>query len=286
MDFSRIPEHLNPVLFSIGLVEIHWYGLMYVAAFVATYYLALHRIKTEKIEYTKEIILDFLVWVMVGILTGGRLGYVLFYNLSDFLSDPWTIALPFTLSGGFRYTGLYGMSYHGGVIGALLAALFFCRKRKIKFWKLVDFFCPIIPLGYTFGRLGNFINGELWGRVTRVPWGMYFPLDSTHQLRHPSQLYEAFFEGIVLFIILWNLRKKSPFDGFLFSVYLMGYGTIRFFIEFFREPDPQLGFIWGPFTMGQVLCFLMVLGGLFIFYRRKQKSLLESVDGGCQQVPF
>ena len=128
--------------------------------------------------------------------------------------------------------------------------------------------CPAIPLGYTFGRLGNFINGELYGRVTTVPWGMYFPLDPTHQLRHPSQLYEAFFEGILLFIILWSLRETKFFDGFLFSLYLIGYGLVRIFIEFVREPDSQLGFILGSFTMGQILCICMILGGILIMMRR------------------
>ena len=272
LDYSHIPQHLNAVLFSIGPIEVRWYGLMYVVAFSVVYSLALYRIKTERFAYTKEIIADFMFWAIIGILVGGRFGYVLFYNLPIFLSDPLRIVLPFTLSGGFQYTGIFGMSYHGGAIGLLFVTLLFCRSRKLNFWQLVDFFCPIIPLGYTFGRLGNFINGELWGRVTSMPWGMYFPLDSTNQLRHPSQLYEAFFEGIVLFVILWNLRKKSRFDGFLLSAYLIGYGAIRFFIEFFREPDPQLGFVAGPFTMGQLLCFVMILGGLFLFFQRKQKG--------------
>jgi len=253
-------------------MEVRWYGLMYMVAFSVVYSLALYRIKTEKFAYAKEVIADFMFWAIIGILVGGRLGYVLFYNLPVFLSDPLSIVLPFTISDGFRYTGIFGMSYHGGAIGLLLATLLFCRSRKLNFWQMVDFFCPIIPLGYIFGRLGNFINGELWGRVTSMPWGMYFPLDSTNQLRHPSQLYEAFFEGIVLFVILWNLRKKSRFHGFLLSAYLIGYGAIRFFIEFFREPDPQLGFFAGPFTMGQALCFVMILGGIIVFYQRKQKG--------------
>jgi phosphatidylglycerol:prolipoprotein diacylglycerol transferase len=130
-----------------------------------------------------------------------------------------------------------------------------------------DFVVPAIPLGYAFGRLGNFINGELYGRVTSVTWGMYFPLDPAHHLRHPSQLYEAFFEGIILFIVFWSLRKRVQFPGALFSLYLIGYGVIRFFLEFFREPDQQLGFILGPFTMGQILCFVMILCGLIIFQR-------------------
>jgi phosphatidylglycerol:prolipoprotein diacylglycerol transferase len=164
------------------------------------------------------------------------------------------------------------MSYHGGVIGVILVSIFFCHKYRINFWNFADLLCPAIPLGYTFGRIGNFINGELYGRVTAVPWGMYFPLDPMHQLRHPSQLYEVFFEGIFLFVILWSLRKMKCFDGFFFSLYLIGYGLVRFFIEFVREPDPQLGFILGPFTMGQILCIFMILGGIFIMLIRRSHS--------------
>ncbi|NTW17902.1 MAG: prolipoprotein diacylglyceryl transferase, partial [Syntrophaceae bacterium] len=141
------------------------------------------------------------------------------------------------------------------------------------FWSFADLICPAVPLGYTFGRIGNFINGELYGRVTGMPWGMYFPLDFTHQLRHPSQLYEAFFEGIFLFIILWSIRKKKPFDGFLLATYLTGYGFVRFVIEYFREPDPNHGLIWGVLSMGQILCLLMMLTGACIYLlRRKQKT--------------
>jgi phosphatidylglycerol:prolipoprotein diacylglycerol transferase len=148
----------------------------------------------------------------------------------------------------------------------------FCRKHQIDFWRFADLFCPAIPLGYTFGRIGNFINGELYGRVTSVPWGMYFPLDYTNQLRHPSQLYEAFFEGIVLFVILWSIRKKVAFDGALFGLYFIGYGAVRFIIEFFREPDTQIGLIWGILSMGQMLCVLMMLAGAGVFLFRWGRS--------------
>jgi phosphatidylglycerol:prolipoprotein diacylglycerol transferase len=167
------------------------------------------------------------------------------------------------------------MSYHGGVIGVILVSILFCRKYRMNFWHLSDLLCPAIPLGYTFGRLGNFINGELYGRVTTVPWGMYFPLDSTHQLRHPSQLYEAFFEGIFLFLILWSLRKTKVFDGFLFCLYLIGYGIVRFFIEFVREPDSQMGFVFSSFTMGQILCVCMILIGVFILISRTNRMMIE-----------
>jgi phosphatidylglycerol:prolipoprotein diacylglycerol transferase len=211
-----------------------------------------------------------LLWTILGLIVGARLGYVLFYNFSYYLSHPLEILLPFEFSGGIRFVGISGMSYHGGAIGVLLATLIFCRKRAISFWNILELFSPAVPLGYTFGRIGNFINGELYGRRTDVPWGMYFPLDSLHQLRHPSQLYEAFFEGLVLFAILWSIRRRSPFDGFLFAAYLFGYGFVRFFIEFFREPDVQLGLIFGGvFTMGQALCLLMMAAGVLIYFFRR-----------------
>jgi phosphatidylglycerol---prolipoprotein diacylglyceryl transferase len=161
------------------------------------------------------------------------------------------------------------MSYHGGLIGIIIISIFFCRKYKIKYWNFGDLLCPAIPLGYTFGRLGNFINGELYGRVTDVPWGMYFPLDPQKSLRHPSQLYEALFEGIFLFVLLWSLRKKKHFDGFLLGIYICGYGAVRFIIEFFREPDYQLGFVLGPLSMGQILCMLMIMAGITILLWRR-----------------
>ncbi len=205
-------------------------------------------------------------------MIGGRLGYVIFYNLKYYIAHPIEIILPFSLTNGFHFTGIAGMSYHGGLIGVLLATIIFCYRNKINLWRFADLLVPAVPLGYTFGRLGNFINGELYGRVTTMPWGMYFPLDSTRQLRHPSQLYEAFFEGLFLFFVLWSMRKKKLFEGFLLSLYLIGYGLVRFLIEFVREPDPQLGVIVGSLTMGQILCLSMILGGIGIFYIRKGKK--------------
>jgi phosphatidylglycerol:prolipoprotein diacylglycerol transferase len=160
------------------------------------------------------------------------------------------------------------MSYHGGAIAVLIATIIFCRRRRIDFWRFADLFSSAIPLGYTFGRFGNFINGELYGRATDVPWGMVFPLDPLRLLRHPSQLYEAFFEGIVVFAVLWMVRKRFSFTGALFALYIMGYGAVRFFIEFFRQPDAQLGFVLGPFSMGQLLCLLMIAAGAAIYVIR------------------
>lgn len=273
--WNNIPKHIDPNIVEIGSFQLRYYGLMYVVAFAIVYLLALYRVKNEKYEIPKETLQNYFVWAIIGVIVGGRLGYVLFYNFEYFIAKPLEMICPFDISNGFQYVGISGMSYHGGVIGVILVSILFCRKYRMKFWHLADFLCPAIPLGYTFGRLGNFINGELYGRVTSVPWGMYFPLDPTHQLRHPSQLYEAFFEGIFLFLILWILRKTKVFDGFFFCLYLIGYGIVRFFIEFVREPDSQLGFVFGSFTMGQILCVCMVFIGVFILISRTNRMMIE-----------
>lgn len=267
--WQHIPEHINPNILTIGSFQLRYYGLMYVLGFATVYLLIMHRLKNESIGISKEIIKNYFFWVIFAVLMGGRLGYVLFYNLKYYLKNPLEIILPFELNLGFRYTGIYGMSYHGALIAAILASIIFCRKYKIDFWHLSDLFSPAIPLGYTFGRLGNFINGELYGRITNFSLGMYFPLDPLHQLRHPSQLYEAFFEGIFLFLILWSIRKKKFMEGCLFSFYIIGYGFFRFLVEFFREPDPQIGFILGIFSMGQVFCSIMVVVGIGILITKK-----------------
>ena len=267
--WQHIPENINPVIVHIGQFQLRYYGLMYVVAFFIVYLLVMYRIKNENFNFSRDIIQSFFLWVVVGLMIGARLGYVIFYNLKYYLGNPLEIILPFSFSNGFHYTGIGGMSYHGGLLGIVLAAVIFCVRNRVSFWVFSELFTPAIPLGYTFGRLGNFINGELYGRITDMPWGMYFPLAPTFQLRHPSQLYEAFFEGIFLFLVLWSIRKKSPFNGFLLSLYLIGYGLVRFFIEFVRQPDPQLGFVLGPFTMGQILCFLMISAGTALLLIKK-----------------
>jgi phosphatidylglycerol:prolipoprotein diacylglycerol transferase len=271
--WSHLSEHISPVAFRIGSIQVHYYGLMYFLAFLTVYLLVLYRLKNEDTGFKKESIDNYFLWVIIALLIGGRIGYVLFYNLFYYLKHPLEIILPFDINNGFRYIGLYGMSYHGALIGIVAASVFFCRKYKLNFWLLTDLLIPAVPLGYTFGRLGNFINGELYGRVTRVPWGMYFPLDSSHQLRHPSQLYEALFEGVFLFVILWSVRKKIRIPGGIFSLYLIGYGVIRFFLEFFRQPDQQLGFVVGYLTMGQILCLIMAIGGLILLIKQHKFNL-------------
>lgn len=269
--WQHLPFHIDPALFKIGSFQLRYYSLMYLVAFAVVYFLTIYRVKNEHYDYSTESIQDYLVWAMLALILGGRFGYALIYNFSYYMRHPLEIILPFDFSNGLRFIGLSGMSYHGGLIGVVIATVLFCRKRKIDLWKFVDLLCPTIPLGYTFGRIGNFMNGELYGRTTTVPWGMYFPMDTTHSLRHPSQLYEAFFEGIILFIILWSIRKNKK-GGLLLGIYIFGYGLVRFFIEFFREPDYQLGFVVGFMSMGQILCLLMMIAGAGIIAWRSFES--------------
>lgn len=269
--WQHIPEHIKPYIIQIGQFQVRYYGLMYIVAFSVVYVLSFHRMKTEDYDYPKTAVENYFVWAILGLMLGARLGYVLFYNLDYYMTYPLEIFLPFSLSGGFHFTGLAGMSYHGGLIGVITSTVLFCNKYKIEFWRFADFLIPSIPLGYAFGRIGNFINGELYGRATNMPWGMYFPLDMSGQLRHPSQLYEAIFEGILLFIILWSIRRKKVFDGFILSLYIIGYGTVRFFIEFFREPDPQIGYLFGIITLGQILCLCMIFAGMCLYFFRRNR---------------
>ncbi|MCK9229503.1 MAG: prolipoprotein diacylglyceryl transferase [Syntrophales bacterium] len=271
--WQNLPASIDPVLISVGSFQLRYYSLMYLAAFLCTYLLVMYRLRTERYGYSKETIQDFFIWAIVGLLVGARLGYVLFYDVSYFAVRPLEIVLPFTWSGGFRFTGISGLSYHGGALGVFLATFFFCRRRKVRFFRFMDLIVSAVPLGYTFGRVGNFINGELYGRVTTVPWGMYFPADVTKSLRHPSQLYEAFFEGLLLFALLWSVRKRDWKEGSILALYVAGYGTVRFFIEFFREADAHLGLLFGFLTMGQVLCLVMVAGAtVWILICKRQKT--------------
>jgi phosphatidylglycerol:prolipoprotein diacylglycerol transferase len=270
MDFltfwQTLPLHMDPVIFRIGSFRLQWYGLMYLVAFGITYRLARYRTRTEpgRFPYDEEFLKNLLTYGFLGVLIGGRLGYVLFYNLPYYAGHPFEIILPFRSGpNGWHFSGISGMSYHGGLTGCILSCAWFCRKFKADFWNLADLFFPAVPLGYTFGRIANFINGELWGRTTTSAIGMHFPDAPGFGLRHPSQLYEAFFEGLVLFAILWSLRKRRFPKGSFAGLYLIGYGFFRFFIEFFREPDAQLGLVFfGKFSMGQALCTAMILVGL------------------------
>jgi phosphatidylglycerol:prolipoprotein diacylglycerol transferase len=269
--WQHIPEHLDPVLIEIGFFKLQYYGLMYLVAFGLTYLLVLYRIRHERgFSITAAQVESLTTAMIVGVILGGRLGYVLFYNLAYYARHPLEIFLPFSFSGGIHFTGISGMSYHGGLIGVIVAAVVYGRRSGIGFREIADLYAPAVPLGYTFGRIGNFINGELYGRVTDLPVGMIFPAAPTPELRHPSQLYEAFFEGIVCFLVLWLARKRIQTRGAMLALYLVSYGTVRFFVEFFRQPDAHLGFVLFRFSAGQLLCALMILagGGFYLFLKK------------------
>ena len=264
--WQHLPENIDPVIFGIGWFKLQYYGMMYVVAFGLTYFLVMYRLKREdRFEVSTEQAKDLLLNMLLGLIIGARLGYVIFYQFSYYIGRPLEIFLPFSFGNGITFTGISGMSYHGGLIGVLFAAWLYIHKHGLSYRAMCDLIAPVAPLGYTFGRLGNFINGELYGRMTSSPIGMYFPLSPERTLRHPSQLYEAFFEGIFLFAVLWSIRKKNLPQGSLLAIYLMGYGVVRFFIEYFREPDAHLGFVLFSFSMGQILCLLMINTGLLLY---------------------
>jgi phosphatidylglycerol:prolipoprotein diacylglycerol transferase len=269
--WQNLPSHMDPVIFQIGSFRLQYYGLMYLVAFGFAYFLAAYRLKHEKRwTISTEDLQGLLTAMIIGLILGARIGYVLIYNFNYYLQHPLEIFLPFSFENGFRFTGISGMSYHGGLLGTILCCGWYIRKNQYSFRHMADLLIPGIPAGYTFGRLGNFINGELWGRVTTASIGMNFPNAPGNALRHPSQLYEAFGEGIFLFIVLWLLKNRIKIPGAMLAIYLMGYGVIRFIIEYFREPDVQLGFVLFSFSMGQILCSLMILAGigLLLFYAR------------------
>lgn len=259
---------INPILVALGPLQIRWYGLMYVLGFGAAYWLVLLQAKRLEWKQLLAHVDNLNLALIAGVILGGRLGYVALYNPSYYLQHP--LQIPATWSGG--------MSFHGGCIGALLAGYLYCRRSKLDFWKATDLYITTVPIGLFFGRLGNFINGELYGRITTVSWGMVFP-DGGPLPRHPSQLYEAALEGIVLFFLLWCLRAQPwrsgqtawP-HGSLLALFLSGYGCCRFIVEFFREPDTQLGFVVLNITMGQILCVLMILAGVGVWIGRKHSA--------------
>ena len=269
--WQHLPENISPVIFEVGFFRLQYYGLMYLVAFGVTYALVLYRIKHEsRFDISKDQVKELSLSIILGLMIGARLGYVFFYNFLYYLKHPLEIILPFSYSNGFTFTGISGMSYHGGLIGVLLGAWLYVRKSDVTFREILDLYAPVVPLGYTFGRLGNFINGELFGRVTSSSIGMYFPLSQSIERRHPSQLYEAFFEGIFLFCVLWGIRKRKLPSGAIFAFYLAGYGAVRFVIEYFREPDSHLGFVVGPLSMGQILCSLMILAAILLYFYLRQ----------------
>lgn len=254
--------NIDPILFELGPIRVGWYGLMYVFGFLASYLLVRDQMKKKDFGVSKLEVENLYFYLILGLIIGARFGYVLFYDLKMYLSDP--------LEAFAIWHG--GMSFHGGLIGVLLVGILFSWKNKKSFWKIADLFIVTAPIGLGLGRIGNFINGELYGRVTRVPWAMIFRTDRDLLPRHPSQLYESALEGGVLFLFLWFLKdKKLPIGG-LFAVFLSLYGVFRFLAEFFREPDPQIGFILGWVTMGQILSSFMIVGGVILFLYLKKRT--------------
>ncbi|HHB91661.1 MAG TPA: prolipoprotein diacylglyceryl transferase [Thioploca sp.] len=251
---------IDPILLQIGPLKIHWYGIMYLAGFSMAWWLGNKRLQHNEI-FTSEQLSDLIFYSAVGIVLGGRLGYILFYNLDNYIEEPLNMLK--------IWQG--GMSFHGGFVGVLVAVWLYARKLNLPFFQVTDFIAPLIPFGLGAGRIGNFINGELWGRHTDVPWGMVFSkVDNIP--RHPSQLYQAVLEGLVLFIILWIFSKRPRPIMAVSGLFLVCYGLFRFLIEFVREPDHGLGFIaFDWMTMGQILTIPMLIAGvtlIILAYRR------------------
>ena len=257
---------IDPIIFSVGPLHVRWYGMMYVLGFFATIMLVKYQIKKFGFKEFEKDFENLNLVLIISLVLGGRLGYVLFYNFSYYLQHPAQILA----------TWQGGMSFHGGFLGLILGAVIFCRKKGLDFWRVADMYAVTIPIGLGLGRLGNFINAELYGRVTNVAWGMIFPGGGPLP-RHPSQLYEAFLEGVVLFCILWILKDKqkpphSWAHGSMLAIFLILYGIFRIIVEFFREPDAHIGFLAGGMTMGQLLSSLMIVGGIVLFQIRKKQA--------------
>lgn len=319
-NYISFPAWLNPEIVS-GL-PLRWYGLMYLVAFYLTYRLLRVRIAERGLGTDKDTVLNLFFWGIIGVLIGGRLLSVIVYDpTGHYLRNPLQIIMPFVRQDGrLRFTGLQGMAYHGGLAGAMIAVALYCRAKRLPVAEWMDMIATCTPIGYGFGRLGNFINGELYGRVTSVPWGVVFPnalrfpasegwvrdlaarsgieIGSEEVLvnlaRHPSQLYEAALEGLVLFGVLWFvLRKRAPFPGALFSAYLIGYGAVRFAVEYVRQPDPGLDFpimlvqVANPsessllnFTIGQILCAIMIIAGVLALFVCSHRTTRSESDPG------
>ncbi|MBO9125014.1 MULTISPECIES: prolipoprotein diacylglyceryl transferase [unclassified Rhizobium] len=268
--------NIDPIAFAIGPVAIHWYGLAYVAGIMIGWYYARLIAANDSLwpgnvsPITKAQLDDFVVWVALGVVLGGRIGYILFYDMPAIIESP------------IRAIQIWngGMSFHGGLTGTTIAMIIFAKRNKIPLWNLFDIVAAVVPVGLFFGRIANFINGELWGRLTDVPWAVVFPTGGPFA-RHPSQLYEAGLEGIVLVLALAALiygMKALKTPGFVAGVFVCGYALSRIFVEFFREPDAQLGYLLGTnwLTMGMVLSSPMILLGLWAMIRARRQAALQS----------
>ncbi|HCI02418.1 MAG: prolipoprotein diacylglyceryl transferase [Oceanospirillaceae bacterium] len=248
--------NIDPIALQLGPISIHWYGIMYMLAFVSAWWLAMRRASIA--GFSKEQVSDIIFYGAIGVVLGGRIGYILFYQFGAFIKEPSMILRV--------WEG--GMSFHGGLIGVILAVIFCARRQQRSFASIMDFVAPIVPLGLGAGRLGNFIGGELWGRPTELPWGMVFP--HVDQLaRHPSQLYQFALEGIFLFILVWLYSAKPRANLQVSGMFLLGYGGQRLVVEFARQPDAHLNFIaFGWLTQGQLLSMPMIALGLYLLLRK------------------
>lgn len=247
---------IDPVFLHIGPLQLRWYGLMYVLSFILTYFILRSETRRKQLPLNSDDLADLVFYGAMGVVLGGRLGYILFYKLGFYLTHPLQI---FAVWEG-------GMSFHGGFLGVILAFVLFSRRKKIPFFSLIDMAAQCAPVGLGLGRIGNFINSELYGRQTDVPWGIIFP-GGGDLPRHPSQLYEATLEGLLLFLIVRFAARRSTTTGVPAWTFVAGYGLFRFIVEFFRQPDEHLGFLFGSFSMGQLLSFPMFILGSVMVYR-------------------
>tara|TARA_Y100001973_G_scaffold20426_1_gene30155 strand:+ start:721 stop:1542 length:822 start_codon:yes stop_codon:yes gene_type:complete len=254
-EFMMHPS-IDPVIFSIGPLALRWYGLMYLLGLAFAYYWGKRQANMPHYAqqgWTEKRFSDLLFWSFMGVILGGRIGYVLFYQFEYFIANPLYL---FDMSSG-------GMSFHGGLLGVITVLAIFAWRTQLRFLQIGDFVAPLVPMGLGFGRIGNFINGELWGRTTDVPWAMIFPAVGPDP-RHPSQLYQAALEGLLLFVVLALFSRKPRPMGAVSGLFLIGYGAARFFIEYFREPDAHLGLLYFGWSMGQWLSAPMILLGVVL----------------------
>lgn len=269
--YPQIP----PVIVSVGPFALRWYGLMYVVGYFIGYWLAVTRIRRGANPLTEKDLDSLIAYLVVGMFIGARLIYVLVYDFASYRDHPWDA---FAVWRG-------GLSFHGAILGMAIATALFARRHRVPYLAVTDTIALAGTPGLFFGRIGNFINGELYGRPSSVPWAMVFPSDPLHISRHPSQLYEAFAEGIVLALVLWLLDRRAQaqswyWPGLLTGAFLVGYAVLRFLLEFTREPDSQLGFILGMFSMGQLLSAVMLLAGLSLLGATRRKAARRGGYGG------
>ena len=268
MEFwQNIYSHFNPVAFNLGPIAVHWYGIMYALALLSAIYIAKWFIKKDNIPISDELFDSYIWWAEIGVILGARLGFILFYDTHTmyYLTHPWQIFNPY-ING--VYAGISGMSYHGAFFGFIIASYLFCKKKNISFWFITDIAVLGVSAAYIFGRIGNFFNQELIGRVTDVPWAIYVG----NTLRHPSQIYEAILEGLFVFILLAYFRNKKSFNGQIALMYGMFYSIARIIAEFFREPDIQLGFLYSNWLTMGILQSSIILGICLFIYSSKMKS--------------